>query len=398
LQLLTGLCQLSIQSINDTVNQFLSSVFITDQLLSENDFHIRLNSSIVQLISNAPITLTRLFYLIQDINHGNAIVSNYGTNYKHIIPIYQVGRIFAQTEGQIYDDHCACDRSLHCTSQAYFMTHNTLDMIGVKGLKIGCTPSGSFRASTLECFYDPLCLQLIQNHTQSTHMSIPILTIPTRFSMNTTIAELINDLFVDEWSIDTNYSSYFQFCLPQFCSYTYIQQLNILYIITLILGLQGGLTIGLRWICPKLVQFTYKINQYRTQKRNLIQPSDAINITPVSFNSSSNSDNSMSDIEPYVLPRPSTTLSIQYSMKMILICLLSLFITILTIVLFSIYFATNQNKSETNTIESTHAISSTISLSTNTSMFTTSMNTSSSTTGYNHFLSTVVLMIKFVLF
>ncbi|CAF1660120.1 unnamed protein product, partial [Adineta ricciae] len=54
LQFLRQLCQLSNQSINSSVEQFLSSLFITDQLLSEENFNTRLFSLIEQVKSNAP--------------------------------------------------------------------------------------------------------------------------------------------------------------------------------------------------------------------------------------------------------------------------------------------------------------------------------------------------------
>ncbi|CAF4018097.1 unnamed protein product [Rotaria sp. Silwood2] len=51
LQFLTGLCEHSIQSVNNSIDQFLSSLFVTAQLLPETDFHKRLDLLIEQTLN-----------------------------------------------------------------------------------------------------------------------------------------------------------------------------------------------------------------------------------------------------------------------------------------------------------------------------------------------------------
>ncbi|CAF0872322.1 unnamed protein product [Adineta steineri] len=68
-------------------------------------------------------------------------------------------------------------------------------------------------------------------------------------------------------------------CSPLLCSYTYSQQFNLLYTITLLLGLQGGLTIVLKWICPKILQIVEKVYQHRKKRTNIVQPVSSLEIT-----------------------------------------------------------------------------------------------------------------------
>ena len=145
-------------------------------------------------------------------------------------------------------------------------------MTPIKGLKIGCTPTESFRASSLECFYDSSCIDLIQEYTHYTNVSIPLSSKTSRFTVNTTVAELINELFVEKWTTTINYSSYFERCSPLFCSYTYIQKFNSFYTVTLILGLKGGLIVVLHWICPKIFRILFKLYRYRKKKTSVVQP------------------------------------------------------------------------------------------------------------------------------
>jgi hypothetical protein len=171
----------------------------------------------------------------------------------------------------------------NCTSQANFIRTNPSATVSIKGLKMGCTPSESFLASTLECFYDSSCINLIQEYTShtnninSTYSHIPLSTNMSRFLINTTISELINNLFIEKWKTTINYSSYFEHCAPLVCSYTYIQKLNSLYTMTLLFGLHGGLTIVLDWICPMIIQIINKVYQHRKRRTNIVQPVSTIN-------------------------------------------------------------------------------------------------------------------------
>jgi hypothetical protein len=287
LQFLSGLCDLSIQSMTDSVEQFLASFFVTAQLLPQGVFYERINLLIDQSKSNAPVTFTRLLSILRTTNHGNAIISAYGTNYQYIDPLYNVSDPQVQTQTVSYDDGCSCALNANCTTQAGFVTSNSTEILPIKGLKIGCTPSESFLASTLECFYDISCINLIQQQmgiidkmdTSDIPLSLSVNT--SRFPINTTIIDLIQNLFIENWSTTINYSAYFGQCAPTLCSYTYIQKLNSLYTVTVLLGLCGGLTLALQWICPNVIYLLAKMQRYWRKRRNIVEPASTIQIAPI---------------------------------------------------------------------------------------------------------------------
>lgn len=155
--------------MNDSINQYVSSLFVTAQVRSEKDFHLHLNSSIEKTKSNAPTVFTDILFLLRSINHGNAIISIYGTNYEYVIPLNDDTDGFANAQSIIYNDNCSCGLHQNCTTQAIFIGVNSSDIIPIKGLKMGCIPSESFRASTLECFYDLSCIHLLQKYTNFTN-------------------------------------------------------------------------------------------------------------------------------------------------------------------------------------------------------------------------------------
>jgi hypothetical protein len=259
LQFLQGLCQRSTQLVNSSIDQFLSSSFVTTQLLSAEDFYLRISSLVNRSKTNAPMIFDQLLSLTRIVNDGNGIITRYGTNFNYIPNLGAFD--YAATDAVIYDDNCSCGLLSSCTTQANFIGENVSYKIPVKGMKMGCTPSESFRLSTLECFYDQSCLDLIQEYTYYPYRIDPVSGMRNRFSVNATVNELIKDAFVEEWKTSANYSSYFHQCSPLECSYTYVEQFNLLYIITLLFGLRNGLGIVLKWICPQISRLIFKIRQ-----------------------------------------------------------------------------------------------------------------------------------------
>ncbi|CAF1328202.1 unnamed protein product [Adineta steineri] len=354
LQFLEGLCQLSHKTVNIFTRQFLSSLFVTNELLSEMNFEQRLNLTIDQSKLNVPTTLTHLLYLIRMINNGNAFISTYGTNFEYIHPWEDIYNTYTPTQAMIYDNNCSCGLYSNCTTQANFILTNPTKIIPIKGLKIGCTPSESFRASTLECFYNESCINLIKQYTikanriNNTSVFEPLSTQNISFSINTPIAKLIDNLFITDWNITMNYTSYFEQCFPLSCSYNNIQRFNVFHIIATLLGLQGGLALVLEWICPKIIRIIVKIYEYRKKRRNVVQPVFTVETMPIE-----NIDNSVSILE--LTPMNETfqrnsTSNFQCSFKFAAICMLLLFI-VEGLVLFSINIVRPENNQVSSTAE-----------------------------------------------
>ena len=279
LQFLQGLCRSSIESVHDTIEQFNSSVLVTVKLLSEEAFQSRMNSIIKEHQLNAPTKFVRILSLIRIVNHGNALVSKYGSNFQYIVPWTNFNSTYIPTEPMIYDNECSCGLYSNCTTQAYLYSNYATGRSPIKGLKMGCTPSESFRHSTLECFYDQSCIRQLEEYTKSRSSIIALSPTKNHSSIYRTIDELINILFVEEWLPYINYPSYFQQCLPSLCLFTYIERFDILHILTLLLGFQGGLSLVLKWVCPKIIRFIAQIQKYRKKRQNKIQDAGTIELS-----------------------------------------------------------------------------------------------------------------------
>ncbi|CAF3664549.1 unnamed protein product [Adineta steineri] len=362
---LQGLCQISKDSVDNAINEFLTSLLVTVELFSKEDFHHRIEILIEQKKSNVPILFSRFLSMIQIFNHGNGFMTTYGTNFQYVsLKSYDVAS-YAHTVAMIYDDNCSCGLSSNCTTQAIFIEN--LTTISIVGLKMGCLPSESFHLSTLECFFNESCLNLIHKYTNYRNDSTPLSTNLTYFSLNSTINELINHAFTEQWLTNINYSLYYDQCFPSICSYTYNEKFNILYLITLFLSLQGGLTLVLTWICPKLIRYASKIYHYyrRRRQRTSVYPDNSLAMSSNNFNIQNTNDNTDIQTEQNRTFEQRIISPIRrYSKRILIISLL-----IMIIIIFSIYYARNVSLEKRTTDRNLHTTLST------TTMMTISFNT-----------------------
>ncbi|UJR18380.1 hypothetical protein I4U23_005284, partial [Adineta vaga] len=268
LQYLQGLCKLSQKSVDNSINELLTSLLVTIELLSNSDFNHRLNILIEQSKTNVPVFISGILFFTQSIIHENAFISLYGTNFEYLLLNKSCDGdvVYSPTKAFIYDNGCSCGFSSNCATQATFIETKLSEnkSSSVKGMKMGCTPSESFLLSTLECFYDQTCINRIQQYTKYKKALIPLSTTNlNRFSPDTIISKLVENLFIENWTVNVNYSSYYEQCSPLVCSYT------------------SGLTIVLKWICPKLIRIGFKIYNHRKKQKQSIHPiEDSINKTP----------------------------------------------------------------------------------------------------------------------
>ncbi|CAF1057532.1 unnamed protein product [Adineta ricciae] len=353
LQYLQVLCQISRDSVNNAINELLTSLLVTTELLSQQDFHHRINITIKQSESNAPILLSRFLFIVQSVVHGNAFMTTYQTNFQYFTLFHNAAEIFLFTEAMVYDDNCSCGLSPNCTTQANFIENDSSERIELIGLKIGCLPSESFHLSTLECFHNQSCVDLLHQYTNYPNITVPRCITSNRFLPNTTVDELIDHAFTEQWKTQRNYSQYYHRCSPLSCSYSYTEKFNIFYIIALFLSLQGGLTLVLGWICPKLIQIALKMYEYYRRRH-------MTSVHPV-HSPSTTSDHL--DCTADLQTSNRTTISrTQYYSKLIFAAI-TLMLLMIVIVIFSVYYARKavvvMNKT-TGRNESTTTITSTI--------------------------------------
>ena len=76
---------------------------------------------------------------------------------------------------------------------------------------------------------------------------------------NRTVYDHLSNLFIDEWTVEMNYSAYFHSCNPSICTYTATDTINYSYTITLFISLYGGLILILRSISSFSINILIKL-------------------------------------------------------------------------------------------------------------------------------------------
>ncbi|CAF3359321.1 unnamed protein product, partial [Rotaria sp. Silwood2] len=128
----------------------------------------------------------------------------------------------------------------------------------IPGLFLACTYYESILTSDLRCFYDQACFNTIlamYNVDMPDRLPLPSFVpylpilnklAPSRFSPTDNLRTLFDNLMVEEWNITGDFNGYYKACAPVSCTYTSVQRLNIIALVTTIVGLIGGLTVSLR--------------------------------------------------------------------------------------------------------------------------------------------------------
>ncbi|CAF1065031.1 unnamed protein product [Adineta steineri] len=276
-QILTLLCQTAASTISSDLNQFLAQQIITNQALSLQVFEAQVIALVEQMQATTLANVKYIDQLVSQVILNSQIMSALNTN-SYLIdnPLvsnyyiqhgqYFVGDYTASDALNVNNATCSCTHKSSCAFQAGFYNYSIRPasneislyqpspppMFIVPGMLVGCLPHDSMLQSTLECFYNRSCLDLIG----ISQAIIPLnASVPSRFGVNTTVNTMFEQLFVETWQNSSNFTNYYNACHPEACSYTYTQRGNFLYTMTMLFSLIGGFTTILGILVPLLVQF-----------------------------------------------------------------------------------------------------------------------------------------------
>ncbi|CAF4058123.1 unnamed protein product [Adineta steineri] len=276
-QVLGLLCQTAAWTISSALNQFLAQQMVTNQAVSREVFEAQVEALIEQMQTTTIANVQYIDQLVSLVTLNSAIMSALNT-YRYLIqnPLvstyyiehgqYPIGNYVSSNTSNSNNTYCDCAVMSNCTFQAGYYNNSIRPgqgqstkyvpspppMFIVPGMLVGCLPHDSMLHSTLECFYNRSCLDLIG----ISQAIIPLnATVPSRFQVNTTVNTIFEQLFLETWQNSSKFTSYYNACDPEVCSYTYTQRGNFLYAMTMLLSLAGGLTTILGILIPLLVKF-----------------------------------------------------------------------------------------------------------------------------------------------
>ena len=126
----------------------------------------------------------------------------------------------------------------------------------IPGFSASCLPVTSLLHSTLECFYDQMCLDELLSFVSTNKSFTAMSSIErSRFSIISTVKSILDFIMVEKWSTNISYENYFVQCAPISCSYSTMKRHDFVFILTKVIGLLGGLILVLELIIPIIVRF-----------------------------------------------------------------------------------------------------------------------------------------------
>ncbi|CAF1383603.1 unnamed protein product [Adineta steineri] len=267
-QLIRTFCQSSINITTDALNQFDNSLLINTMLLTEELLEAKVQAALSLLHQTASSTLTQPMTIVHKVTQANQLVTGLLTNYVAVtdnfglaqhIPTYDIGymnvSLYAGTFGNKYILEnstlvCSCQNNGSCPLPGNLHLYKTFKTFGVYDLnKIEVNDTLS------ECFYNKSCLNiLLSSYKNPLNISVLNQTLSSRFLSTTKIELLINERFLEEMFNQTNYTEYYSQRLLNVCQYIYIRRFNWTYVLTIFLGLLGGITTVLHTITPYIIR------------------------------------------------------------------------------------------------------------------------------------------------
>lgn len=176
-------------------------------------------------------------------------------------------------------NECACSVAFDCPDPmrsggqficeyGYNCTLGTV-VWSIPGIVKSCIFLEKILSSDLRCFFNQTCINIIlsmynvdlpkRSPLTAATLAITALnsSVPSRFLPNDTIFVIGSNLMVEEWQFSIDYEHYYASCAPSSCTYTISRRLDIIYIITTIVGLFGGVSLSLRIIIPIVAELIY---------------------------------------------------------------------------------------------------------------------------------------------
>ncbi|CAF0824433.1 unnamed protein product [Adineta ricciae] len=278
-RILQSLCRLSNETVRNQLRVFSEMQFINAHVVSRDTFDIQTSILIDQLRQqtlHSFLTILQLVRASVQLNQfrvfGNTNSQMKGYNKSGI-----VAHGFLPNEG--YDYNCSCGQNFHCSrSQGFYCTTDKCKFSKngpnqtIPGLVVSCLPIDSLLLSTLECFYNSSCIQMLiewrsfkftaqTNHFRFTNVTPLDPMRNTRFPPTIKLEDIVSQLFIEKWINKTNFTAFYQQCAPHICTYTFEQRFNRVFIIATIFGIIDGLSLALMILIPFIIKLCRKVNR-----------------------------------------------------------------------------------------------------------------------------------------
>ncbi|UJR12054.1 hypothetical protein I4U23_016232 [Adineta vaga] len=244
---LANFCRRIQQLVDDAILDFLLDQFVSSTILSRDIFESQINLLIEYWKSTIKNQNLRNIDIIRATTHGNQLMSpllNTNFSFTYINRQLKLVPMKYSNCSCVLSPSCRTDMGLYERSSYSFTAYKINTYIPT--MFMGCYPNEALLASTLECFYNASCTLALYNYPLfEKDFNLPFLNSNIS-SVNMTIASIIDQLMIDSWPTVISFSDYYRECAPHSCTYQYLDRNSLLVVITTIMSIIGGLTLGFK--------------------------------------------------------------------------------------------------------------------------------------------------------
>ena len=259
-QSVRSLCALVKSAVSDGFDDFKAKPFLSPEAQTAEYLQTQVRLTLNFSLENSLAKLQRNLLMIRQSISGNRFLSGLNTNYRIQTSQNFSGLVHTQVETNFFSNGCSCFDPSGCPQHALLFENNSaMNGTNVPGMMFNCQPFDGALASSLECFYQSSCLSLLRQALSISMTPLRLTSTGSKFSPNTTVQALVNDLMIEQLIDETLFTKYYSRCDPIYCIYSYSHRFDILFISTLVISAFGGLSIILKLTSSLLVTSLFKI-------------------------------------------------------------------------------------------------------------------------------------------
>ena len=268
---LWAFCDLANTTITEASRRFFSTSFVNSQVLSREIFELQMKSIVEAFLNRTRYEHLYTVTLVMSILQANQYIAG-GLVWNSWLFTWTVPEELADGSDPVrvisfdtgnfgsHQEICYCARHGQCGT-GYFSEGGGGD---------SCSATGDVLAASLTCWYNETCIDEENNHYIEHNITSPFNDtlldpmLPSRFQPSTAIGTIFNEIMVEQWDYKVSFHDFYEKCHPSACSYTYEEQGNLIFILSSVIAVFGGLNIILRLLCPVLADlYTNLIGAHR---------------------------------------------------------------------------------------------------------------------------------------
>jgi len=263
---ISSFCQFVNNTMLNGLKQFYSTQYVSSVVLPMKLFQLQVESIVEQFRLSTTNNFLLSLTLNRNVTQTNALYSGQGTNYNFVIwngEIYMLERWYANRS-------CLQAGGITTAAVIYYSANVSATVI-VPGFLQGCFIVEGLLQSDLRCFYNASCINELETYLSPQYaINVTALddSLSSNYLPNSTIQQLLDHLMIEEWNVTHMYDRYYNACQPTECTYNVEARNAVIYVVTTLIGIIGGLTTVLQFIILSSVKLVRKKSRAKEETHN----------------------------------------------------------------------------------------------------------------------------------